>query len=281
MKKVGILGHVVGQIKADTNVVTISKDWNGIFIGWGKENLCYLVNDDRQYKLSELPRSKVIDTIPLKESTWVHARLTEDGGAIIITWKGVFGQEQYYLGALYAVNQNKVYDLPQGIIAQGHSECPKNASIKEFIYPDGLMYRAIYDEGKKTLYFGHTLSSSFEAFNYGFRRGLRTSTIESYNLNKKEHKIHYRETPIKANWTVDANAEIIWWSPVIEKDGSVTWNEYIDRRFTGRTIKSNNHMWPIMETSEKFIVPKMKGNYELIGFDTVSPAIVYSGPWAK
>ena len=73
------------------------------------------------------------------------------------------------------------YPPPPALVAQGGYGDMQNATVKNYLYREQVMYRAFFVPETGVLYYGHTLSTPATNVtnNNGFWRGLRVSTLES------------------------------------------------------------------------------------------------------
>lgn len=264
------------QINPDTNWVIASSQEKAIFIGWNEPEF-YFVKNQHGYVLTEKIKNGDVILKEFKTVDYTHAgiKLLSDSSTLLITWEGNFSEKGYHLGVLYSIINKKFYQLPEGIISHNYWGGPKNWTIiKEFIY-DGLMYKAFFDPEKEILFFGQTLSTVIYG-DHGFRRGLRTSTIESYDFKKGVHENLHPGFLIKANWSINEGV-FTWWSPVVEKNQTVTWFEYQNGSWTGRKFYATNHMWPKI-SGNTAVIPTFVGNYDLVKTDTIRLSYVINRP---
>lgn len=222
---------------------------NDLSVSWGDEYFLVVSAVEDWVGVFDYS-AKCLKTIRKKTEYRLHARFLEDGKRIFY-WSSGWGK---IFDTRSGLDFAPEYDVPSAIISQGGLGEQKNASIKEFVHEEGVMYRAFFDPNSHILTFGHTLSGEWPD---GFREGLRVSTIETLNVKTGKHEICFPKFLIKTNWIVKDGA-IFWWSPsAVGND--VNWTEYKNGAPTGRSFVTHNHLWPQIK-DDVAVIPVMQGD---------------------
>lgn len=186
----------------------------------------------------------------------LHARITDDGKSVLVKESSNFMKQAFLI-----TSTGRHLQLPRMLVNQGECGGEANVSfprvVEDFLTVDQVMYRVYYDSEKHVLYFGHTMSTNY----HGFRRGIRTSSLESWDFNTGTHRVHFASHLVKIAWEVTSDG-IVFWSPKME-GAFVKWEEYLEGNPTGRFVRSDNHMHPIF-AGDTARMPVMVGNYDIM-----------------
>lgn len=182
----------------------------------------------------------------------LHARIIEDGNTVLVKESSHSMRQAFII-----TSTGRHLQLPMMLVNQGEYGGKKNVSMNDFLYIEQVMHRAFFDEERMTLYFGHTYSTGY----YGFRRGVRTSTIESWDFRNGTHQTYFVDQLVKVSWEVTEQGLKYW--AATQEGALILWKEYLEGEFTGRYLYVDNHMHPIFG-KESATVAIMKGNYNIV-----------------